>query len=124
MANRLGPGWGQPKVSKIESGRQMATEDDIHAWAEATASDVEELLALHRRATHEFAAFREAYPSAGDAAQHQAAYAAAEQAATKLFCYQPFIVHALLQTPEYARAILSLPGGPADHGPPPTRSTA
>lgn len=25
-------------------------------------------------------------------------------------------MHALLQTPEYARAILALPGGPADHG--------
>jgi hypothetical protein len=116
MADQLGPGWGQPKVSKIESGRQLPTEDDIRAWAKVTATDPDELLALLTRAQHEFQTFREAYPAEGGAAEHQAAYAAAEQAATTLFYYQPLIVHALLQTPEYARAILALPGGPADHG--------
>lgn len=114
MANQLGPGWAQPKVSKIESGRQLPTVDDVHAWASATGASVDELLALHDRARHEFETFRSAYDE--DPATHQAAYGAAEQAATTLFCYQPLIVHALLQTPEYARAILNLPGGPADHG--------
>jgi transcriptional regulator with XRE-family HTH domain len=116
MADRLGPGWGQPKISKIESGRQMLTEAEVRAWAKVTGSDVETLLALHHRAQHEFETFREAYPAEGGAAAHQATYAAAEQAATVLFCYQPLIVHALLQTPDYARAVLNLPGGPVDHG--------
>ena len=116
MAEQLGPGWGQPKISKIESGRQMLTEDEVRAWAEVTGSDVAALLAMHHRAQHEFETFREAYPAEGGAAGHQAAYAAAEQAATTLFLYQPFIVHALLQTPDYARAVLSLPGGPVDFG--------
>ena len=116
MADQLGPGWAQPKISKIESGRQMLTEDEIRAWAEVTGSDVNTLLSLHHRAQHEFETFRDAYPAEGGAAGHQAAYAAAEQAATTLFLYQPFIVHALLQTPEYARAVLSLPGGPVDFG--------
>lgn len=116
MADQLGPGWGQPKVSKIESGRQLPTEADVRDWAKATKADPAELLALLDRAMHEFQTFREAYPAEGGAAEHQAAYAAAEQAATTLFYYQPLIVHALLQTPEYARALLALPGGPADHG--------
>jgi len=116
MATQLGEGWGQPKVSKIESGRQLPTEADVRAWAQATSADVDELLALHSRAVHEYHTFREAYPAEGGAAGHQASYAAAEQAATKLFFYQPFVVHALLQIPDYARALLSLPGGPADHG--------
>lgn len=116
MAESLGAGWGQPKVSKIESGRQLPTEDDVRAWAKVTGLDPRELLALLDRALHEFRTFRDTYPAEGDAAQHQASYAAAEQAATKLFYYQPLVVHALLQTPEYARALLALPGGPADHG--------
>jgi len=116
MATALGPGWGQPKISKVESGRQMLTEDEVRDWAEVTGSDVDVLLALHERARKEFETFRDSYPAEGGAAAHQAAYGVAEQAATTLFCWQPFIVHALLQTPEYASAILNLPGGPVDHG--------
>jgi len=116
MATELGPGWAQPRVSKIESGRQLPTEDDLIAWARVTGAEHGELLALYRRALHEYETFRHAYTTQGDAAGHQAGYAFAEHAARLLFFYQPFIVHALLQTPEYARAILDLPGGPADHG--------
>lgn len=116
MAEQLGPGWGQPKISKIESGKQLPSDDDIRAWAAATRTNPDDLLALLNRAAHEFRTFREAYPAEGGADAHQQAYASAEQAARVLFYYQPLIVHALLQTPEYARSILSLPGGPADHG--------
>jgi Domain of unknown function (DUF5753) len=123
-ANLTGTPWrtssgragASPKISKIESGRQMLTEDEIRAWAKVTGSDVDALLALHHRAQHEFETFRDAYPAEGGSAAHQATYAAAEQAATTLFCYQPLIVHALLQKPEYARVVLNLPGGPVDHG--------
>ncbi|MGL5809352.1 MAG: helix-turn-helix domain-containing protein [Nocardioides sp.] len=116
MAERLGPGWGQPKISKIESGRQLPSADDVMTWAAVTGADPAELIGFLERARHEFHAFREAYPTDGGPGAHQAAYAAAEQASSTLFYYQPLIVHGLLQTPEYARAILSLPGGPADHG--------
>lgn len=114
MADQLGPGWAQPKISKIESGRQMPTEEEVRAWASLTAADVEDLLTLYKRATHEFETFRTAF--AGDPAAHQASYGVAERAVSTLFCYEPLVIHGLLQTPEYARALLSLPGGPADHG--------
>jgi hypothetical protein len=116
MAAQLGPGWGQPKISKIESGKQMPTEDDILDWARATGTDADELLALLDNAAHEYRTFRDAYPAAGGPAAHQASYADAEQAAITIFHYAPLIVPAPLQTPDYARAALALPGGPADHG--------
>lgn len=56
------------------------------------------------------------YPEEGGAPQHQAAYALAERAARRIFFYQPTLIHAVLQTPEYARALLALPGGPSDQG--------
>jgi hypothetical protein len=91
-ANLTGTPWrtssgragASPKISKIESGRQMLTEDEIRAWAKVTGSDVDALLALHHRAQHEFETFRDAYPAEGGSAAHQATYAAAEQAATTL----------------------------------------
>ena len=76
------------------------------------------------RAKKEFETFRDAYPAKGGAPAHKAAYAAAEKATTTLFCWQPFVVHALLPTAEYASAILNLPGGPVDQGQARTRSTA
>jgi transcriptional regulator with XRE-family HTH domain len=116
LAERLGPGWAQPKISKIESGRQFPTEEETVAWAKATGADPNVLLALHARAGHEYAVFRDAFRTEGGPDRHQEAYAAAEQAASLVFGFQPNIVHGLLQTPEYARHLLSLPGGPADHG--------
>jgi hypothetical protein len=116
LAQRLGPGWGQPKVSKIESGRQFPTAADVRAWAAATDTDLTKLLALHQRALHEYDAFRDSYDNEGGPDQHQASYGAAEHAATLINGFQPNIVHGLLQTPAYARHLLHLPGGPGDHG--------
>lgn len=65
---------------------------------------------------HEFAAFKHSYSAEGGPAGVQAAWAIADQAATRLSFYQPILIHALLQRPEYARAVLTLPGEPADHG--------
>src|SRR5687767_9290775 len=58
MAAALGPGWTQSRISKIETGKQLPTDDDLRAWAAAvgadksTLDDLRELLAealgLHR----------------------------------------------------------------------------
>jgi hypothetical protein len=58
-----GRAGASPRSPKIESGRQMLTEDEVRAWAEVTRSDVNALLALHHRAQHEFETFRDAYLS-------------------------------------------------------------
>jgi transcriptional regulator with XRE-family HTH domain len=116
LAEQLGTGWGQPKISKIESGRQLPNAEDIRAWAAVTGADIDELVGLLNRASHEFRVFREVLPAVGGIQELQAALAAAEQASTTLFNYQPALVPGLLQTAEYARALLALPGGPAEHG--------
>jgi transcriptional regulator with XRE-family HTH domain len=46
-------GWGQSKVSKIETGRQLPAEADLRAWAQATNADPRELLALLEQARAE-----------------------------------------------------------------------
>lgn len=116
LARQLGAGWAQPKVSKIESGRQLPTEDEIHAWAAATETDVRELLSFLTRAQHEHISFQDTFEQDGGAAQFQDAIGQAEQAATFVAGYQPTVIHGLLQSAEYARQMLHLPGGPIDNG--------
>lgn len=117
LADALGSSWSQPKVSKIESGRQSVSEAEVRAWATAVGADTEMLLALRARADHEQAAFRDAHQADGGAEHHQEAYAATEVAAKVLVGYQPHSVPELLQTPDYARALLALAGGPRDQDP-------
>lgn len=116
LSQRLGAGWAQPKVSKIEAGRQIPTPAEIQAWAEVTTTNADQLLAIHQRALHEYETFRDSYDAEGGADHLQGAYADAERAATLINGFQPNIVHGLLQTPDYARHLLRLPGGPSDHG--------
>jgi transcriptional regulator with XRE-family HTH domain len=116
LAQRLGAGWGQPKVSKIESGRQLPTTTEIRAWAQATATNPDQLLALYGRALHEYETLRDSYNAEGGPDRQQDAHAAVEHAATLINGFQANIVHGLLQTPAYARNLLHLPGGPKDHG--------
>ncbi|MFE6649239.1 helix-turn-helix domain-containing protein [Nocardioides sp. NPDC057772] len=111
LAETLGSSWSQPKVSKIESGRQAVSEAEVRAWAAAVGADREMLLALRARAEQEDAAFRDARPAGGGAEQRQEAYAVTEVAATVLTSFQPHSVPELLQTPDYARALLALEGG-------------
>lgn len=116
LATEIGAGWGQPKVSKIESGRQMPTADDVVAWATATGAPSETMLGLLRRAQHEYETFRDAFRTDGGAVGHQETHFAAEQSASTIFVFHPNIVHGLLQTADYAGRLLRLPGGPGDHG--------
>lgn len=112
----LGPGWGQPKVSKIETGRQLPSEADVEAWARATGAKPEEFQALLRRARYEFATSKDKYDEAGGAAANQDLTAAQEQASTLIAGYSPQVIPGFLQTAGYAQAMLTLPGGPTDKG--------
>jgi transcriptional regulator with XRE-family HTH domain len=116
FAARLGDGWGQPKVSKIETGRQLPTAEDIKAWADATGADAAELADLLDRARIEYASFRERYVDVAGADQLQDAIGAAETAATRIAHYDPMIIPGILQTADYARELLHLPSGPAQSG--------
>jgi transcriptional regulator with XRE-family HTH domain len=102
-------GWGQSKVSKIETGRQLPTEDDIRQWCRvvgAPASTVEELLASLQHAKVEFATWRDQYRTAGGGAAKQADIFALEARATRIGEFQPAFIPGLLQTAQYARELL------------------
>jgi transcriptional regulator with XRE-family HTH domain len=116
FAAQLGDGWGQPKVSKIETGKQLPTAADVNAWATATHADPAELLDLLDHARIEYASFRERYSEVAGADQLQDAIAAAETAATRIAHYDPMLIPGILQTADYARELLHLPSGPAQSG--------
>ena len=97
------PGWPRSKVPKLENGRQMPTEADIRAWAEACGQPeaIPELLdllseaqAVHRQWRHKL---RE-----GQAAL-QAEYDTLVRDAKRVRNFEIMLIPGLLQTPDYAR---------------------
>lgn len=112
-------GWVQPRVSRIETGKQLPTETDIDAWvavAGSTAETRDELVAMLGRARTEYADWQEAFRASGGAAQAQSNIGSREAETTRLRTFQPAMIPGLLQTAAYAREALSIPGGPAAHG--------
>lgn len=116
MARRTG--WVQPKVSRLETGAQLPTEDDIWTWArrtDASAEEAEELLDMLS------AVYVEYTPTAdllrrGVLARQQAHIGAMEAAATRIGEYQPGFIPGLAQIPSYSRALLELPGSAKSKG--------
>lgn len=116
MARRTG--WVQPKVSRLETGAQLPTEDDIWAWArrtDASAEQTEALLDMLSAANVEY------IPTAdllrrGALARRQAHIGAMEAAATRIGEQQPGLIPGLVQIPSYSRALLDLPGSARSKG--------
>jgi transcriptional regulator with XRE-family HTH domain len=116
FAARLGAGWGQPKVSKLETGKQLPTAAEITAWAQATRTDPAELLDLLEHARIEYASFRERIQDRAGVDRLQDDIGTAEAAATRIAHYQPAVIPGIVQTADYARELLHLPSGPAEFG--------
>ncbi len=112
-------GWGQSKVSKLETGAQRPTDDDVREWVRATGNgaDVEaELLAMAAAARFEYSTVRDSVRQGGGIAAWQAQIAAMESAATHIAQYQPAMLPGIVQTAAYARELLALHGGPFTAG--------
>ncbi|MBA2322939.1 MAG: helix-turn-helix transcriptional regulator [Pseudonocardiales bacterium] len=105
LAEALGIGWLQPKVSKIETGRQLPTAEDIMAWARATGVDAEPLLTLRAKAAAEYVTYKDRIADAGGAVPRQHELAALAGSCTFLSEYQPALIPGRLQTPAYMRGM-------------------
>ncbi len=116
MARRAG--WVQPKVSRLETGAQLPTEDDIWTWArrsDASAQQTEALLDMLSAANVDYTPTSDLLRR-GTLGRRQAHIGAMEAAATRIGEYQPAFIPGLLQIPEYSRALLELPGSARSKG--------
>jgi len=104
LAKMLGTGWRQPKVSRIENGLQLPTEEEIRAWAAAVGTEPGPLLALRRKAAAEYGVWKDRIEGAGSPAAFQDELRALEASCTQLLAeYQPALVPGLLQTAAFMR---------------------
>jgi transcriptional regulator with XRE-family HTH domain len=104
LAKTLGTGWRQPKVSRIESGLQLPTEEETKAWAAAVGAEPGPLLALRRKASAEYGVWKDRIAGAGSPAALQDELRALEASCTQLLAeYQPALVPGLLQTAAFMR---------------------
>ena len=109
-------GWPRSKVPKLENGRQMPTEADVKAWAEACGQPdaVPELLGMLSDAQ---TVYRQWRLGEGQAAL-QAQYDALVRSAARIRNFELLLIPGLLQTPDYARyralEAVRLHGAPAD----------
>ncbi|MGK8559478.1 helix-turn-helix domain-containing protein [Nocardia gipuzkoensis] len=99
-------GWHPAKVSRIENGTQSISEDDLAAWCRITDAESEhpDLLATVRNIS---AAWMEWRRIVGHGyASHQRQISGLEDRSELLRGYDPQVFHGLLQTADYARALL------------------
>lgn len=112
-------GWIQSRVSKLETGDQFPTEDDIRAWgaaADAPPGVVQDLLAQFERARAEYATWTERYRAAGGAAAKQAEIGDLYEQSDRVAKFQPAVIPSQVQTAEYARELLHSTSGPGAFG--------
>ena len=110
--------WQQSKVSKIETRKQLPTEEDISAWVGAAGGSPEtagELISTLRGARVEFVTWKDAFRDSG-ADGVQADILELEAQTTRIAEFQPSQISGLLQTADYAREYLHLPFGPLSFG--------
>lgn len=98
-------GWQESKVSRIENGRQNASEDDIRLWCEKTHTQdqINDLIATVRHIEELWLEWRRQLRFGAEPRQRQALQVYAK---TKVFrIWHPTVVWGTLQTAEYAAAI-------------------
>lgn len=96
----------QPTVSRMERGLTVPSSAEISEWARAANAGDDAralLLALHEAALNELTAF-----TPGDIAGHQEDVNILQESARTVVSFQPALIPGLLQTTEYATAVLSI----------------
>ncbi|MCM2391823.1 helix-turn-helix domain-containing protein [Streptomyces albipurpureus] len=105
LADRLE--WGQSKVSKLETGKQTPTVADLSAWAEGTGKPgvIGELVGRLRGLETQYRSWRRQL--AGGYRAVQEAHGAQAQKTRTRRSFDPALIPGLLQTADYARAVLT-----------------
>ncbi|QIQ04802.1 helix-turn-helix domain-containing protein [Streptomyces liangshanensis] len=105
LAARLG--WPQSKVSKLETGRQTATTEDLRAWAESTEHPeaAGELISRLRSLESRTRSWRRQL-AAGHKPVQDALTVEYERSRT-VRCWESSLVPGMLQTAEYARHVFT-----------------
>ncbi|MGH3796672.1 MAG: helix-turn-helix domain-containing protein [Pseudonocardiaceae bacterium] len=106
-------GWQQSRVSKMETGKQLPSEEDIRVWVTASGGSdavTAELLTLLTTARIEYVTHRDDSRSSGGQAAMQAEVSDREARVTRIAEWQPGMVPGLVQTAAYARELLIRPG--------------
>jgi len=98
-------GWSESKISRIETGRVGIQQPDLERLLDlyqVTGDPRAGLLTLRRQATHRgwWHSYSDALPSWFEA------YVGLEDGAKSLFTYQNQLVHGLMQTEDYAAALI------------------
>ena len=98
-------GWSESKISRIETGRVGVRQPDLERLLDLYDVDAEArtaLLTLGRQATHRgwWHSYADALPA------YFEDYVGLEDGAKSLATYQNQLVHGLMQTPDYAAAVL------------------
>jgi transcriptional regulator with XRE-family HTH domain len=97
-------GWARSKVPKLENGRQMPSEDDLTAWAEACGKPeaMPELLSMLAEAQAVHRQYRHQLRRGGHVASQQDLDRLVHQA-QRIRNFEITFIPGLLQTPDYAR---------------------
>ncbi|GAB2801572.1 helix-turn-helix domain-containing protein [Streptomyces daliensis] len=95
-------GWQESKVSRLENGKQNASEEDIRTWCSATGQQdhVDDLIATVRHIDELWLEWRRQFQAGMEKRQSKALPVYKK---TKVFrIWHPTVVWGALQTPEYA----------------------
>ena len=100
-------GWQPSKVTKIEHGRQTPSEEDLRVWCEhcRALAELPDLIASVRGIETQFAEWRRIIR--GGIRRRQQASAAVYERARLFRIYEPAVIPGLIQSREYAVAVLS-----------------
>ncbi|MGE5287659.1 MAG: helix-turn-helix domain-containing protein [Micromonosporaceae bacterium] len=96
--------WPPSKVSKLETGRQTPTDDDIRAWTRAAHAEAETEALLASLHTLELQHAEWQRLLKAGLRSHQGELSERDESAELYRAFEPAVIPGLLQTPEYARA--------------------